>query len=86
MIKIHLSRVLGEKRISRSRLAKATGIRPNTIGDIYSEFVLRLSVDHLDKICEVLNCPISDLLEYVPNKKSRTGKSLIREEHGNRKK
>lgn len=86
MIKIHLSRVLGEKRISRSYLAKAAGIRPNTVGDIYSEFALRLNVDHLDKICEVLNCPISDLLEYVPNKTPRTGKNLIREEHGNRKK
>lgn len=85
MIKLHLSRLLGEKRISQSALHMATGIRPNTIGEIYHEIVVRLNVDHLDKICEALDCEISDLLEYVPNKDPHTGNGLIREEHGNRK-
>ena len=36
-------------------------------------------------ICEVLECDISDLIEYVPNQHKITGKDLIVEEHGNRK-
>ena len=68
MIKIHLSRLLGEKRWTQKDLAEATGIRPSTINEWYHEFVTRINLDHVDKICEVLECDISDLIEYVPNK------------------
>ena len=51
----------------------------------YHEFVTRINLDHVDKICEVLECDISDLIEYVPNQHKITGKDLIVEEHGNRK-
>ena len=43
----------------------------------------RLNVEHLDRICEYLDCDINDLIEYVPNTQKKTGKFLIREEHGN---
>ena len=46
---------------------------------------IRINLDHVDKICEVLECDISDLIEYVPNQHKITGKDLIVEEHGNRK-
>lgn len=86
MIKIYLSRLLGERRISQAELSRQTGIRPSTISDIYNEFTERLNIEHLDRICEYLDCSLADLIEYVPNKEKKTGKFLIREEHGNRKK
>lgn len=86
MVKIHLSKLLGERRMTQKDLANATGIRPSTINEWYHEIVQRLNVEHIDKICEVLNCDITDLIEYVPNTKKHTGKALIIEEHGNRKK
>ena len=86
MIKIHLSRIFGEKRITQAELARQTGIRPSTISDIYNEMTERLNINHLDKICEYLNCDITDLIEYIPNKQKKTGKFLIKEQHGNRKK
>ncbi len=85
MVKIHLSRLLGEKRWTQKDLADATGIRPSTINEWYHELVPRLNVDHIDKICEALDCTITDLLEYIPNERKTTGKYLILEEHGNRK-
>lgn len=84
-VKIHLSKILGEKRMTQAELAKKTGIRAGTINDWYHEIIPRLNVEHLDRICEVLECNISDLLEYIPNKNKKTGKHLILEEHGNRK-
>jgi putative transcriptional regulator len=86
MIKIHLSRILGERRWTQAELARKTGIRPSTINEIYNEFAERISLDHLDKICEALNCDLTDVLEYTPNRWRKTGKNLIVEEHGNRKK
>ena len=46
MVKIHLSRLLGEKRWTQKDLADATGIRPSTINEWYHELVPRLNVDH----------------------------------------
>ena len=59
MVKIHLSRLLGEKRWTQKDLADATGIRPSTINEWYHELVPRLNVDHIDKICEALDCTIT---------------------------
>lgn len=86
MIKVHLSRILGEKRWSQAKLSRLTGIRPSTISEIYNEFAERVSLEHLDRICEALDCDLSDILEYIPNRQRKTGKHLIVEEHGNRKK
>lgn len=68
MIKNHLSRILGEKRWTQSQLALMTGIRPTTINHLYHEFAERISFEQLDLICEALDCSVSDLLEYIPNK------------------
>lgn len=85
MVKIHLSRLLGERRISQKTLSELTGIRPNTISDWYNEIAISLKVEHIDKICEVLQCSLDELIEVIPNKTPKTGKYLIVEEHGNRK-
>ncbi|KZL94394.1 helix-turn-helix domain-containing protein [Clostridium magnum] len=69
MIKIHLSKILGEKRMSQAELARITNIRPNTISEIYNELIERINLEHLDKICEVLNCDVADLIEHIPNKR-----------------
>lgn len=72
--------------MSQKELSRLTGIRPSTISEWYNEIVISLKVEHIDKICEVLNCSASDLIEVVPNKIKKTGKNLIVEEHGNQKK
>ena len=40
----------------------ATGIRRNTINDLYHEMTDRVSLEQLDLICKALDCKISDLL------------------------
>lgn len=41
--------------------------------------------EDMDRICEALDCDVSDLLERVPSRQRKTGKDLILEQHGNRK-
>ncbi len=67
MVRVTLSRKLGELRITQSELSKATGIRANTIGELYHCASERTSFEHLDKICEALCCDLSEILEYSPN-------------------
>lgn len=71
MIKNRLSAILGEKRITQKELSEMTGIRPNTINDMYHEMAERVSLDHLSRICEVLEIELSELLVYKPNKIKR---------------
>jgi putative transcriptional regulator len=65
VIKIHLSKLLGERRISQIELARRTGIRPATINEIYWEFAERVSLEHIDIICKMLGCKIEDFMEVV---------------------
>lgn len=86
MIINHLSRILGEKRWSQARLARVTGIRAATINELYNDLAARITLENLDRICEALDCGVSDIFEYIPNHQRKTGKDLIAEEHGNRNK
>lgn len=65
MIKIHLSRILGERRITQRRLAEMADVRPNSVNMIYNEKAQRIDLDVLDKICKALDCQPGDLLERV---------------------
>lgn len=68
MIKILLSVRLGEKRLTQADLSRATGIRPNTISELYHELVDRVSLDQLDRICEVLDCRLDELIVRIPDR------------------
>jgi len=80
MIRILLSTRLGERRWTQADLARATGIRPSTINDYYHELAERINLEHLDLICEALNCDPSDLITRIPNNeprvRSRNGSEL----------
>lgn len=66
-IRIMLSRKLGELRWTQADLARKTGIRPGTINEMYHEIAERVSLEHLDLICEALDCDLSELLVRIPN-------------------
>ena len=53
--------------MTQAELARKTGIRPATINEMYHELCERVNLEHLDLICEALQCDISDLLKYEPN-------------------
>lgn len=67
MIRILLSTKLGEARWTQADLARATGIRPNTINELYHELVDRVNLEHLDLICEALDCELNELIVRVPD-------------------
>ena len=71
MIKILLSKKLGELRMTQAELARRTGIRPNTINELYHEIAYSIKFEHLDKICSVLNCDVSELVVFVPDPPKR---------------
>lgn len=71
MIRILLSTRLGERKMTQADLTRATGIRPNTISELYHELVDRVNLEHLDIICEALNCELDELIVRVPDGSSK---------------
>ena len=79
MIRILLSRKLGELRWTQADLSRKTGIRPGTINEYYHELSTRINLDHLDRICAVLGCDLSEILVWVPDSECDFGETRNRE-------
>lgn len=65
MIRIHLSRLMGERRLKIAEVARETGIGRNALARLYYEQAERVDLETLEKLCRFLNVGISDLLELT---------------------
>lgn len=71
MIKCHLSRVMGERKLKISDVCRDTGINRGTVTRLYRETAQRVELETLDLLCEYFQCDVCDLFERVvsvPNK------------------
>lgn len=67
MIKCHLSRLMGERKLKVADVARAIDVHRNSITLLYDETATRVDLDTLNKLCIYLECGIQDLLEFVPD-------------------
>ncbi len=67
MIRIHLSRLMGEHKLNISDLQRATDISRGLLTAMYNEEARRIDLEAIEKICRHFNCPISSLLEITPS-------------------
>lgn len=65
MIKCHLSRLMGERKLKISDVARDTGLHRNTITLLYQETANRVDLDALNTLCRYFGVSVGDLLEYV---------------------
>ena len=65
IVRLTLNKLLKNKEISRYELAKRTGIRYQIIDNYYKNKVVRYDSFILARICDVLDCNVSDLLENI---------------------
>lgn len=63
-LKIKLSELLKERHMTQTQLAELSNMRPNAISNLARGYVDRLSIEHIEKICNSLQLEsISDLIE-----------------------
>lgn len=67
MVKCNISKILGEKKIKISDVARETGINRGTITRLYHETAVRVEFEVLEKLCRYLECDIGDLLSIQSN-------------------
>ena len=65
MIKCHLSRLMGERKLKISGLARETGLDRGTLTRLYYEKAELVDLGVLDKLCKFFDCSVSDLLEHI---------------------
>ncbi len=65
MVKCHLSRLMGERKMKISDLETETGINRGTITRLYYEKAQRVELDVIDKLCRFFECQVSDLFEWI---------------------
>lgn len=67
MIRCHLSRLMGERKLKIVDVARATELHRNTITLLYREEATRVDLDAIDRLCRFFGCGVADLLEFVPD-------------------
>ncbi len=65
MVRLTLDKALECRSISRYELAKRTGAQYHIIDSYYKNKVVRYDSDLLNRICQALECDISDIIEYT---------------------
>ncbi|MBT2627196.1 helix-turn-helix transcriptional regulator [Bacillus sp. ISL-32] len=65
MIKVHLSRLMGERKLNIAEVSRKTGLHRNGITKLYYEETDGIKFDTLEKLCKALECEITDLIEII---------------------
>ncbi|MBA4261780.1 MAG: XRE family transcriptional regulator [Comamonadaceae bacterium] len=65
MIKCHLSRLMGERKLKISDVARDTGLHRNTVSLLYQETATRVDLDAIDALCRYFNVPVGELFEHI---------------------
>jgi len=65
VIKCHLSRLMGEKKVKIADVSRDTGINRGTLARLYQETAERVDLDVIDKLCTYFGCEAGDLLEHI---------------------
>lgn len=61
-MKILLSKLLESKKMTQAELARLSHIRPSTVCDMYNNNCSFIKLEHIDRICKVLDCRIEELI------------------------
>lgn len=65
-IRIKLDELIEQAGISKNKLSHKAEMQRSQINNYCNNKITRLDIEVLARICTVLNCEISDLLEFVP--------------------
>lgn len=65
MVRIKLAELLALKKMSRADLSRITGIRYNTINDLYYEMAISIKFEQIELICNALECEVYELIQII---------------------
>lgn len=69
-IKIHLDELLEKRNVSLNQLSFRAEMQRTQIRNYRDNQIQRLDIDILLRLCYVLECDLTELIEYIPPKKN----------------
>lgn len=66
MIKCHLSRMMGDKKLKVVDVARETGIHRGMVTRLYDETAVRVDLETMNALCRFFDCQVGELFEYIP--------------------
>ena len=63
-----LEKILNDKKISINKLMRETNTDFKVLKRIMTGELVRLDIFVIARLCDYLNCKITDIVEYMPNK------------------
>lgn len=67
-ITIHLEELLEKSGLSKNKFCQRAEIQRSQLNGYLNNTITRMDVDVLIRMCNALNCSLSELLEYDPQK------------------
>ena len=64
MIRCHLSRLMGERKMNIADVARETGLNRNTVTLLYKETATRVDLSAINAMCELFDCDVGDLFSH----------------------
>jgi putative transcriptional regulator len=71
MIRCYFARLLGERKLKISDVARDTGINRGTLTRLYYETTERVELDVLDQLCEYFQIDLPELLVRVTSSEEK---------------
>lgn len=65
-MKNNISKIFGERLLSIAEVAEASGISRSTLTAIYYRKTKGIQFETIEKLCDYLQVPMSELFEYYP--------------------
>lgn len=75
MIRCNFARLLGERKLKISDVARDTGINRGTLTRLYYETAERLELEVLDQLCDYFGIDLPELIERVGSTTNTSGSS-----------
>jgi putative transcriptional regulator len=71
MIRCHFARLMGERKLKISDVARDTGINRGTLTRLYYETAERIELEVLDQLCDYFTIDLPELIERTPGEQVR---------------
>ena len=66
VVKIHLCELLDKSGMSKNKFCNLAQMQRSQVKNYSNNTVSRIDLETIARICAVLKCDITDLLEYIP--------------------
>ena len=74
MIKCHLSRLMGERRLKVVDVARELGVHRNSITLLYNDTANRVELSTVNALCKFFDCEVGELFEFVDDENEQFNK------------